>query len=143
MSRRVFLCASNRSKSLPPRVKVHVCVTESFDSQAVAEGIPLGLATDQEIMAELARRDIGMLDRIADGVIKDRFSLSAQPIGQGTSGQVFVATDRRTQRRLACKVVSRDSCMNDLQSMMTEVEILKRVKHRNIVEVVELFEVSP
>lgn len=144
VSRRVSLYADSlpRSKSLPSPVKVHICLTESFDSQGAAGAVPLQLATDQEIMAELARRRVRVLGRMTDAFIQERYNLSAQPIGQGSSGQVFAATDRHSQRRLACKKVSRDGCMNDLHSMLTEVEILKRVRHRSIVEVVEIFEVG-
>jgi len=38
------------------------------------------------------------------------------------------------------KVVRKNSSMNDAQSMSTEIEIMKRIRHRNIVSMYELYE---
>ena len=38
------------------------------------------------------------------------------------------------------KVVKKNSNMNDAQSMSTEIEIMKRIRHRNIVSMYELYE---
>lgn len=54
--------------------------------------------------------------------------------------QVFACVNKRSGRHYACKVVSRDDDMNDAQSMSTEIEIMKRLRHRHIVAMYELFE---
>ena len=42
--------------------------------------------------------------------------------------------------RYACKVILKDTKMNDAQSMSTEIEIMKRIRHRHVVAMYELFE---
>ncbi len=70
-------------------------------------------------------------------------STYAQALGSGASGQVFMATHKVTGKKYACKKIKKDDNMNDLQSMITEIEILKRIRHRYIVSVYEIYEVTP
>ena len=47
---------------------------------------------------------------------------------------------KTTGKEYACKVVKKNANMNDAQSMSTEIEIMKRIRHRNIVSMYELYE---
>ena len=53
-----------------------------------------------------------------------------------------MATHKVTGKKYACKKIKKDDNMNDLQSMITEIEILKRIRHRYIVSVYEIYEVG-
>ncbi len=45
-----------------------------------------------------------------------------------------------TREAYACKIIRKDGNMNDISSMSTEIEIMKRVRHRNVLSLFELFE---
>jgi serine/threonine protein kinase len=63
-------------------------------------------------------------------------------LGHGASGKVYLVTKRDTGEKFACKVIKKDGSMNDAQSMTTEIEIMKRMRHRHVVSMYELFESS-
>jgi serine/threonine protein kinase len=61
-------------------------------------------------------------------------------LGHGASGKVYLVYHRVTGEKFACKVIKKDGQMNDAESMTTEIEIMKRCRHENIVTLYELFE---
>ena len=63
-------------------------------------------------------------------------------LGKGSSAQVFEVTDRSSGVTYACKVVHKNTTINDDGTMTTEAEILKRLKHDNVVRLHELYETS-
>ena len=63
-------------------------------------------------------------------------------MGHGASGKVYLVYHRESGEKFACKVIKKDGSMNDAQSMSTEIEIMKRCRHLNIVSLYELFESS-
>ena len=63
-------------------------------------------------------------------------------LGHGASGKVYLVYHRESGEKFACKVIKKDGSMNDAQSMSTEIEIMKRCRHLNIVSLYELFESS-
>jgi serine/threonine protein kinase len=90
-------------------------------------------------MAEVARRKLDLHDKITDSVVKETYELG-RTLGVGASGEVVLATHKVTKSKFACKVVRKDSTMNDAQSMSTEIEIMKRIRHPNVVSMYELYE---
>ena len=63
-------------------------------------------------------------------------------LGYGASGKVYLVWRRDTLEKFACKVIKKNDTMNDAESMNTEIEIMKRVRHAHIVTMYELFESS-
>ena len=53
---------------------------------------------------------------------------------------VYRVKHKRTGEVFACKIIFKNDAMNDLQSMTTELEIMKRVRHPHVVSLYELFE---
>jgi serine/threonine protein kinase len=53
---------------------------------------------------------------------------------------VYRVTQKSTGEVYACKIIRKDGNMNDAASMSTEIEIMKRVRHRHVVSLIELFE---
>ncbi len=49
-------------------------------------------------------------------------------------------THKQSGEVFACKIIHKDGNMNDASSMGTEIEIMKRVRHRHVVSLVELYE---
>lgn len=63
-------------------------------------------------------------------------------LGKGSSAQVFEVIHKFTGIKYACKVVFKDHSINDINTMKTEIEIMKRVKHENIISLYEIYETS-
>jgi serine/threonine protein kinase len=103
--------------------------------------IPLGEVTDEQLLAEVARRKIDIHSQITDSLVRDSYTFETK-LGKGASGSVFLVTHKTTNVKYACKVIQRDGNMNDAESMSTEMEIMKRIRHRNIVSMYELYETS-
>lgn len=101
--------------------------------------IALGECTDEQLLAEVARRKLDLHDKITDTLVKETYDLTTV-LGHGASGQVLMATHRQNGKKYACKVVRKDSNINDAQSMSTEIEIMKRIRHRHVVSMYELYE---
>jgi hypothetical protein len=126
----------------PHDVKVHSMISPSFTvDPSIAAAVPLAHATDEELLAEVARRKLNIRHNITDKVVKETYDIGEQ-IGKGASGVVLKVFNRQTREQFAMKVVEKNESMNDLDSMMTEIEIMKRVRHRHIVCMYELYEVT-
>eukprot|EP01031_Cornospumella_fuschlensis_P027097 gene27097-32740_t len=123
-----------------PDIKIHSVVSFDLDyDHDKAMTIPLGEVTDEQLLAEVARRRLDLHDKITDALVKETYDIG-KAIGHGASGKVYTVTHKVTGQQFACKVVKKNSNMNDMQSMSTEIEIMKRVRHRNIVSMYELYE---
>ena len=101
--------------------------------------------SDEQLLAEVARRKLDLHDKITDAVVREtydfgkvmrrsiRLSRRKQPhqslltcliigiltsrkvLGHGASGEVLLAIHKVTQQQFACKVVRKDTKMNDAQ----------------------------
>jgi serine/threonine protein kinase len=96
-------------------------------------------ATRKRLLAEVARRRLDIHDKITDSMVKETYAVG-KVLGHGASGEVYCVTHKVTGKQFACKVVKKNANMNDAQSMSTEIEIMKRIRHRNIVSMYELYE---
>ncbi len=122
-----------------PEIKIHTVVTGEMDfDHNAAMKIPLGECNDEQLMAEVARRNLDVHDKITDQLVKEAYDLG-KVLGHGASGEVLECTHKISQKKYACKVVKK-STMNDAQSMSTEIEIMKRIRHKHVVSMYELYE---
>lgn len=101
--------------------------------------IPLGECSDEQLLAEVARRHLDLHDKITDVMVRETYDIG-RSLGHGASGVVYLATHKVTNQNFACKVVKKNNSINDAQSMSTEIEIMKRIRHRHIVSMYELYE---
>jgi serine/threonine protein kinase len=123
-----------------PDIKIHTVISPDLDyDHETAMTFPLGEVSDESLLAEVARRHLDIHDKITDSMVKETYSVG-KVLGHGASGEVYCVTHRITGKQFACKVVKKNANMNDAQSMSTEIEIMKRVRHRNIVSMYELYE---
>lgn len=97
----------------------------------VQNQVPLGECNDEQVLAEVARRNLDLHDKITDALVRETYDIG-RVIGSGASGQVFKVKHKTLQKHYACKVVRKDASMNDAQSMSTEIEIMKRIRHRYV-----------
>ena len=85
-------------------------------------------------------RSTGASPRCATRLIGDRYQLFER-IGKGAHGRVYVGLDTKTQERVAVKEVSLERLrQSDISSIMGEVELLKSLNHRNIVQYLGSFQ---
>lgn len=123
-----------------PDIKIHTVVSSELDfDHASAMRLPLGEVSDEQLLAEVARRNLDLHDQITDALVRETYDIG-EALGHGASGTVFLATHKVNGKKYACKVVKKNKSMNDAQSMSTEMEIMKRIRHRYVVSMYELYE---
>ncbi len=101
--------------------------------------IPLEAVTDDELLAEVTRRRLDIQENINEAVVCQTYEMG-KILGHGASGKVYRCRHRDTKIEYACKVIQKDARMNDAQSMSTEVEIMKRIRHENVVAMFEMYQ---
>lgn len=100
-----------------PDIKIHTVISAELDCDHEASmAIPLGEVTDEQLLAEVARRRLDLHDKITDVLVKETYELG-KLLGHGASGEVRLATHKVTGQAFACKIVKKNSNMNDAQSM--------------------------
>ena len=122
------------------KVKVHASISSDLDSAPeLASTTTLKECTDDQLLAEIARRGIDIHHNVTAELVKKSYKFE-KSLGRGASGEVFLVSKRDTGELFACKMIQKDGNMNDSESMGTEIEIMKRVRHKHIVSLYELFE---
>jgi serine/threonine protein kinase len=123
-----------------PNVKVHSEISSDLDyDHDTALVTQLKDCTDEQLISEIARRKLDIQHTVTAELVAKYYHFE-MIIGTGASGKVYLVYHRETNERFACKVIKKDGSMNDAQSMTTEIEIMKRIRHRHIVSLYELFE---
>jgi serine/threonine protein kinase len=123
-----------------PNVKVHSEISADLDyDHASALETLLKDCTDEQLISEIARRKLDLQHKVTSELVAKYYHFE-KLLGHGASGKVYLVYHRETGEKFACKVIKKDGSMNDAQSMTTEIEIMKRIRHRYIVSLYELFE---
>lgn len=65
-----------------------------------------------------------------------------QTLGTGAFSEVRVGVHKGTGHQFAIKIIDRAKCKGKESMIETEVNILKRVKHENIIQLYEMFEIG-
>lgn len=93
----------------------------------------------QLLLAELEHRNIRLHEKVTGDLVHQRYKFG-KVLGQGSSATVYEGVHRRSKLEVAIKVIKKNGDMNDDESMATELDILKMVHHRYILNCHELFE---
>ena len=131
---------AENSEELIPHVKVHSEISPDldYDHEAALETL-LKDCTDEQLISEIARRKLDLQHKVTSELVAKYYHFE-KLLGHGASGKVYLVYHRESGEKFACKVIKKDGSMNDAQSMTTEIEIMKRIRHRYIVSLYELFE---
>ncbi|CDU16485.1 CAMK/CDPK protein kinase [Plasmodium yoelii 17X] len=73
------------------------------------------------------------------GNLEDFYNLSEEPLGKGTYGCVYKATDKLLKIQRAVKVVSKKKLKN-IPRFRQEIDIMKNLDHPNVIKLLETFE---
>jgi calcium-dependent protein kinase len=123
-------------------VKVHAQVSSELDvDPKLAAETLLKNCTDDQLLAEIGRRGIDIHHNVTEQLVKKSYRFE-KSLGHGASGEVHLVSKISTGEKFACKVIHKDDNMNDAESMGTEIEIMKRVRHKHVVTLYELYESS-
>lgn len=78
-----------------------------------------------------------------EGLIWEQYYEQGRKLGQGAFGKVHLATNKTTGEQWAIKTINKDKAGSSaLKLLEREVAILKRVTHKNIIQLYEVFETS-
>ncbi|KAI8804135.1 kinase-like domain-containing protein [Cladochytrium replicatum] len=64
------------------------------------------------------------------------------PLGSGAFSEVVRATERATGLQFAIKIIDRSKCRGKENMIETEVKILQKVRHENIIQLYEMFDMD-
>jgi len=136
------MAETEKEDSMKNNVKVHATISADFDdANEETREKKLKDCTDEQILAEIARRGLDIHHNVTQDLVKQSYMFD-KPLGSGASGEVYLVTHKKTKEKFACKIIKKDGNMNDAESMATEIEIMKRVRHQHVVSLYEIFESS-
>ena len=95
--------------------------------------------TYQQLLSEISRRNLDIQEEVTFDLVKQTYRIEKQ-LGKGSSGVVHLAHHKLSHEKFACKVIEKKGPVNDILSMTTEVEIMKRVRHPRVISMCELYE---
>ncbi|KAJ1415854.1 hypothetical protein B484DRAFT_157920 [Ochromonadaceae sp. CCMP2298] len=108
-------CSKSNLHVIIPDIKIHSVISSDLDyDHETAMMLRLGEVNDEQLLAEVARRHLDIHDRITDSMVKETYAVG-KVLGHGASGEVYHVTHKTTGKAFACKVVKKNSSMNDAQ----------------------------
>jgi len=125
----------------PPRIHRDRTLDRSKSREwgVTQRATPLKDCPDELLLAELEHRNIRLHEKVTGDLVHQRYKFG-KVLGQGSSATVYEGVHRRSKLEVAIKVIKKNGDMNDDESMATELDILKMVHHRYILNCHELFE---
>lgn len=73
-----------------PDIKIHTVVSAELDyDHESAMKIPLGEVTDEQLLAEVARRRLDLHDKITDSMVRETYEFG-KTLGHGASGTLRI-----------------------------------------------------
>ena len=88
-------------------VIVHATISSDFDDKKnETREQKLKDCTDEQILAEIARRGIDVHHNVTQDLVKQTYQFDKN-LGAGASGEVYLVTHKRTGEKYACKIIRR------------------------------------
>jgi len=112
--------------------------TSSKDPQIekmIAQAVEMGISLPAEKMRETQLSDLVNQVDNPNEIYEDHVK-----VGEGATGEVYLARDRRSKRRVALKKMQLTK--DNRKMLITEIEIMKSSKHPNLVEYIDCFNVT-
>ena len=72
-------------------------------------------------------------------LVEKKYELK-KTLGTGAFSEVRLAIDKITNKKYAIKIIDRAKCKGKEEMIETEVQILSKINHQNIVKLYEMYE---
>jgi len=93
---------------------------------------------DEALVNELSERGLDLTTLDAESRIEKQYDI-LETLGKGASGVVYKVRNRGDRKLFAMKVMEKgNNSMNDEESLMNEIRCMRRLRHRHIVNCVEM-----
>jgi len=73
------------------------------------------------------------------GVLSEDYAVG-ELLGEGAFAKVYRGTHQKSGEQVAIKVIDKSTVGNEVSSLVAEVDILKKVKHKYVIELKDLYE---
>ena len=116
-------------------------VNSNISSSEVSETPISEIENPKLTSTESIKIDKKLLIGKAEGDIREKYKIGKK-LGAGSYGEVYLSTDKKTNKKVAIKVVPKHkSQINESNpEINNEIEILKTLEHQNIVKIYEFYE---
>ena len=116
-------------------------VNSNISSSEVSESPMSEIENHKITSTESIKIHKNLLIGKSEGDIREKYKIGKK-LGQGSYGEVYLSTDKKTNKKVAIKVVPKNkSHINESNpEIVNEIEILKNLEHQNIVKIYEFFE---
>ncbi len=116
-------------------------VNSNISSSEVSESPMSEIENHKITSTESIKIHKNLLIGKSEGDIREKYKIGKK-LGEGSYGEVYLSTDKKTNKKVAIKVVPKNkSHINESNpDIVNEIEILKNLEHQNIVKIYEFFE---
>ena len=111
------------------------------DTSSINE-IPLKEIKSKHLLSEQSFKiDKSIIIGKGDGDIREKYKIGRK-LGKGSFGEVYLSTDKKTNKKVAIKVLpkTKSHTENINSEIVNEIDILKTLEHQNIVKIYEFYE---
>ena len=135
----MHLCDCSKSENEEEEEEDELKETET--SITNNNNIPLNKINSQKSFLETFKIDKKILIGKAKGDIREKYKIGRK-LGEGSFGEVYLSTDKKTKKKVAVKVLPKTKSHNENRNseILNEIEILKTLEHQNIVKIYEFYE---
>ena len=96
---------------------------------------------DEVLLKELKRRNLAVHHDVIEQTIHANYTIGAC-LGKGSSATVYKVTQKQSGVSFAMKVIDKTSEINNSESVEAELKILRAIRHRNVVNLHEVYQSS-
>jgi calcium-dependent protein kinase len=116
-------------------------LNSNISSSEVSESPISEIENHRLISTESIKIDKKLLIGKAEGDIREKYNIGKK-LGEGSYGEVYLSIDKKTNKKVAIKVLPKHkSHIDEFNSeIINEIDILKNLEHQNIVKIYEFYE---
>jgi len=115
-------------------------ITSYYDEQQMPVAVPISQSTSEESTTSSSASAPAVCITGKFSNIEYRYHIKPLVLGQGHHGSVQECIDRTTGQRFAVKSIRKSDPAVKRSQLACEIKLLKEMKHRSIVQLVDVFE---
>lgn len=94
---------------------------------------------DDVLIREIKKRKLAIHHDVIEQNIHANYAVGKK-VGKGASATVYLVTHKQTGVEYAMKVIEKNDDLNDSESVETELKILRAIRHRNVINLHEVYQ---